>query len=45
MDDTTTIGEAATSQGDKQDYPLLFLHGIGRQFQQGEATLDVLKGA
>jgi lipoprotein-releasing system ATP-binding protein len=45
MDDTTTIGEAATSTGDKQDYPLLFLHGIGRQFQQGEATLDVLKGA
>jgi hypothetical protein len=42
MDDTTTISEAATSTDDKQDYPLLFLHGIGRRFTQGDATLDVL---
>jgi lipoprotein-releasing system ATP-binding protein len=45
MDDTTTISEAATSTADHEDYPIVFLHGISRQFQQGEATLDVLKGA
>jgi lipoprotein-releasing system ATP-binding protein len=45
MDDTTTTGEAATSTGDKEDYPLVFLHGISRQFHQGDATLDILKGA
>ena len=45
MDDTTTISEAATSTDDKKDYPLVFLHGIGRRFTQGDATLDVLKGA
>ena len=45
MDDTTTISEAATSADDKQDYPLIFLHGIGRRFRQGDATLDILKGA
>jgi lipoprotein-releasing system ATP-binding protein len=45
MDDTTTISEAATSTADKHDYPLVFLHGIGRRFEQGDATLDVLKGA
>ena len=44
MDDTTTIGEAATSAA-KDDYPLIFLYGIGRTFMQGDATLDVLKGA
>jgi lipoprotein-releasing system ATP-binding protein len=45
MDDTTTISEAATSTADKEDYPLVFLHGICRQFHQGDATLDILKGA
>jgi lipoprotein-releasing system ATP-binding protein len=45
MDDTTTISEAATSTDDKKDYPLLFLHGISRRFTQGDAILDVLKGA
>ena len=44
MDDTTTIGETAASAG-KDDYPLIFLHSIGRTFMQGDATLDVLKGA
>ncbi|HEX8826670.1 MAG TPA: ABC transporter ATP-binding protein, partial [Xanthobacteraceae bacterium] len=29
----------------KGDQPLIFLHGINRQFHQGDATLDVLKGA
>ena len=44
MDDTTTMGQAtrAAAQGDQ---PLIFLHGINRQFHQGDATLDVLKGA
>ena len=44
MDDTTTMGQAtrAAAQGDQ---PLVFLHGISRQFHQGDATLDVLKGA
>jgi lipoprotein-releasing system ATP-binding protein len=45
MDDKTTISEAATSTEDKHDYPIVFLHGIGRRFTQGDATLDVLKGA
>ena len=45
MDDTTTISEAATSTADKENYPLVFLHGISRQFHQGDATLDILKSA
>jgi len=45
MDDTTTISEAATSTDDKKDYPVVFLHGVSRRFTQGDATLDVLKGA
>ena len=45
MDDTTTIGEAATSTDDKHEYPLVFLHGISRRFTQGDATLDVLRSA
>src|ERR1700740_1313463 len=43
MDDT--ISEATTSTADKEDYPLVFLHGISRQFHQGDATLDILKSA
>jgi len=45
MDDTTTISEVATSAVDDEDYPLIFLHKISRQFRQGDATLDILKGA
>src|SRR5271163_1210332 len=45
MDDTTTISEAATSTPDKEEYPLVFLHGVSRQFHQGDATLDILKSA
>jgi lipoprotein-releasing system ATP-binding protein len=45
MDDTTTIGPAATSSPDTEEQPLVFLHGISRQFRQGDSTLDILKGA
>jgi lipoprotein-releasing system ATP-binding protein len=45
MDDTTTIGPAATSSADTEEQPLVFLHGISRQFRQGDSTLDILKGA
>jgi len=44
MDDTTTISQATMAAADA-DQPLIFLHGISRQFHQGDATLDVLKGA
>jgi lipoprotein-releasing system ATP-binding protein len=44
MDDTTTIAEVTTlSANDEQ--PLVYLHGICRQFRQGDSTLDVLRGA
>jgi lipoprotein-releasing system ATP-binding protein len=29
----------------KELQPLLFLHGVGRHFRQGESTLDILKSA
>jgi len=45
MDDTTTIREPTTAAADREDHPLVFLHGINRQFRQGDSTLDVLKGA
>jgi lipoprotein-releasing system ATP-binding protein len=46
MDDTTKTNEmpAPAAAGD-EDHPLLFLHGVSRQFRQGDATLDILKGA
>ncbi len=45
MHDATTIGEATTSTANTQEPPLVFLHGICRQFRQGNSTLDILKGA
>src|SRR3984957_7300994 len=45
MDDTTTIGEAATPLPDHEQQPLLFLHGISRHFSQGDQRLDILKNA
>jgi lipoprotein-releasing system ATP-binding protein len=45
MDDTTTIREAKTASANGEDHPILFMHSIGRQFRQGDSTLDVLKGA
>ena len=45
MDDTTTIGEAATPLPDNEEQPLLFLHGVCRHFSQGDERLDILKEA
>jgi lipoprotein-releasing system ATP-binding protein len=48
MDDTTTtITEAAAAPAAavERPPPLIFLRGISRQFHQGDATLDILKGA
>ena len=45
MDDTTTIAETTTPVPDREEQPLVFLHGINRQFRQGDSTLDILKGA
>ena len=44
MDETTTIMEPA-APADEADNPVLFLHEISRRFRQGDATLDILKGA
>src|SRR5580700_7724279 len=44
MDDATTIREPNTSAA-SEDHPLVFLHGISRQFHQGDSTLTILKGA
>ena len=45
MDETTTITEPAASTADDEEHPILFLHQITRRFRQGDATLDILKGA
>jgi len=45
MDETTTITEPATSTADDEERPIVFLHQITRRFRQGDATLDILKGA
>ncbi len=45
MDDTTTISEAATATAGIEPQPLVFLHGVCRQFRQGDSTVDVLRGA
>src|SRR5437764_8253344 len=44
MDDKTTIREPKTSAA-SEDHPIVFLHGISRQFHQGDSTLTILKGA
>jgi lipoprotein-releasing system ATP-binding protein len=47
MDDKTTIPETPPPPAEEkeEEHPLIFLHGISRQFHQGDSTLDVLKGA
>src|SRR5208283_3114830 len=44
-DETTTITEEAASTAADEERPILFLHQITRRFRQGDATLDILKGA
>ena len=47
MDDKTTITETTPPPAEhkEEEHPLIFLHGISRQFHQGDSALDVLKGA
>ena len=48
MDDTPTKKEPAapsTTSATADDHPIVFLHGVSRRFRQGDATLDILKGA
>ena len=45
MDDTPTKKEPAASSATADDHPIVFLHGVSRRFRQGDATLDILKGA
>jgi lipoprotein-releasing system ATP-binding protein len=44
MDETTKTGETAAAEAE-EEHPILFLHAIDRHFRQGDATLDILKGA
>ena len=45
MDEKTAISETAAPPAAAEEKPLIFLHGICRQFRQGDSTLDVLRGA
>jgi lipoprotein-releasing system ATP-binding protein len=45
MDETTTISETGKAAAAPEQRPLIFLHGVSRQFRQGDATLDILTGA
>jgi lipoprotein-releasing system ATP-binding protein len=44
MDETTTISATATPTAKREEYPLIYLHGVSRRFRQGDSTLDILKG-
>ena len=43
VDDET--GAEIVAGADADEPPILFLHGIDRQYRQGDVTLDILKGA
>jgi lipoprotein-releasing system ATP-binding protein len=45
MDEKTAITETSAPPSQEEERPFLFLHGISRQFHQGDSTLDVLRGA
>ena len=45
MDEAATISAPATTPAEAEEHPLVFLHGVGRHFRQGDTTLDILKGA
>jgi lipoprotein-releasing system ATP-binding protein len=38
-------GQTGSAERAPQDSPILFLHGIGRHYRQGNVTLHILKGA
>jgi lipoprotein-releasing system ATP-binding protein len=44
MDEATTMSETAVPAED-EERPIVFLHAVARHFRQGDATLDILKGA
>jgi len=45
MDDTTIIAEVTAATVAEEEQPLVFMHGVCRQFRQGDTTLDILRGA
>jgi lipoprotein-releasing system ATP-binding protein len=45
MDETTTLTQSAPPAVAGEDYPIMFLHAITRQFRQGDNTLEILKSA
>src|SRR5271169_2490568 len=45
MDESTKISEVPAATAREEDHPFIFLHGVSRQFRQGDATLDILRGA
>lgn len=45
MSEVIVETETVVEQGAPQDYPILFLHQVERHYSQGDATLDILRGA
>jgi lipoprotein-releasing system ATP-binding protein len=45
MDEKTAVTETTAPSAEEDERPFLFLHGISRQFHQGDSTLDVLRAA
>jgi lipoprotein-releasing system ATP-binding protein len=45
MSETVVRARVEVTQQQAEDIPILFLHGVERQYRQGDATLDILKGA
>ena len=44
-DDSPARPAPARRRAAREEPPILFLHGIDRHYRQGDATLDILKGA
>ena len=45
MSETMVETRVEVAQQQDEDIPILFLHAVERQYRQGDATLDILKGA
>ena len=45
MSETMVETRVEVAQQQDEDIPILFLHGVERQYRQGDATLHILKGA